>query len=214
MTGVTLAIHSAVDAGFVGEGLGARLHYEVAGGLGQLAWQRGEARVVLRESYGRFMTLARVDAGIVNGAVIPPQQMFEIGLVEGLLAYNYKQFGGDRAAIWRAEELYNLPFWRAPLRLAGFVLPSPSPSVDIGFQSGWAETATTAGKLALVELGSRVNPATNQVLRDLPGSRSRSRVRPTGSGPHSTFSFASSAAPSAPAPPTPSTPARIGKASS
>ena len=70
--GVTLAIHPSVDAGFVGQGLGARLHYEIAGG--QLAWQRAEARAVLRQTWGQFTTLARVDGGFVTGSVIPPQQ--------------------------------------------------------------------------------------------------------------------------------------------
>jgi hypothetical protein len=65
--------------------------------------------------------------------------------------------------------MYSLPFWRAPLRIVGFVLPGPAPSVSLGFQSGWAETATAAGRLALVELGARVNPANNQVLRDSAG---------------------------------------------
>ena len=121
---------------------------------------------MVRETYGPFTTLARVDGGVVAGSVIPPQQMFEIGSVEGLLAYDYKQFGGDHAAIWRAEEMYSLPFWQAPLRILGFVLPGPAPSISLGFQSGWTETATAAGRLALIELGARVNPGTNEVLRD------------------------------------------------
>ena len=163
----TLDIHPGVDADFVQPGIGARLHYEIAGGT--LAWQRAELRVAAHRGWGPFTLLARVDAGIVAGTVIPPQQLFELGPAEGLLAYDYKQFGGDRAVVWQGEGLFALPVWNAPLRLSALVLPSPSPALAIGFQSGWADASTAAARRALVALGSRVDPATNAVLRDSAG---------------------------------------------
>jgi len=162
--GVTFDFNPGLDAGFVGEGLGARLRAEVAGG--QLGWERVETRIIARHTWGPFTLLARADAGIVTGNVIPPQQMFEFGSVEGLLAYDYKQFAGNQAAIWRAEGLYALPLWRAPLRVGPFYFPSPSPALALGFQSGWADLSTLAARRALTALGSRVDPATDAVLRD------------------------------------------------
>jgi hypothetical protein len=164
----TLDLHPGVAANFVQQGVGAQLHYEVAGGT--LAWQRAELRVAADRAWGPLTILARLDAGIVGGTVIPPQQLFEIGSTEGLLAYNYKQFGGDRAVVWQGEGLFALPFWDAPLRAWGLVLPSPSPAVAIGFQSGWADASTVAARRALPALGARVDPATNAVLHDSAGT--------------------------------------------
>ena len=163
----TIDIHPGVDAGFVQQGVGVRLHYEVAGG--EIGWQRAEARVSADRTFGPFTILGRADGGIVAGSVIPPQQLFEIGTTEGLLAYDYKQFGGDRAAVVQGEVLYALPLWNAPLRLGGIVLPSPAPALAAGLQSGWADASTASARRALIALGSRVDPATNVVLRDSAG---------------------------------------------
>jgi hypothetical protein len=165
---VTLDVAPGIDAGFVGEGLGFRLHYEVAGG--QVAWQRVDARVVAHHTWGPITALARVDGGLVAGTVIPPQQLFELGATEGLLAYGYKQFAGDQAAIWRGEGLYALPLWQAPLRVAGFYFPSPAPALALGFQSGWTGISTRAARRAVSQLGARVDPATNAILRDSAGA--------------------------------------------
>ncbi len=159
---VTLDFNPGIDAGFVGEGIGARLRVQAA--VGQLAWDRVEARVSARRTWGPFTLLGRVDAGIVEGAVIPPQQLFEIGSVEGLLAYDYKQFAGNEAAIWQGEGQFALPFWHAPLRVRGFFFPSPSPALAVGLQSGWTDVTTLAARRALVALGDRVDPKTDAVL--------------------------------------------------
>jgi hypothetical protein len=164
----TIDIHPGVDADFVQQGVGARIHYEVADGT--IAWQRADVRVAADRAWGPFTLLARVDAGIVTGTVIPPQQLFEIGPTEGLLSYDYKQFGGNRAAVWQGEGLFALPLWDAPLRLGALVLPSPSPALAVGFQSGWADASTAAARRALIALGSRVNPATDAILRDSAGT--------------------------------------------
>jgi hypothetical protein len=164
----TIDINPGVDAGFVQQGVGVRLHYEVAGG--GIGWQRAEARVSADRAFGPFTFLGRADGGVVAGSVIPPQQLFEIGTTEGLLAYDYKQFGGDRAAVVQGEVLYALPFWNAPLRLGGIVLPSPAPALAAGVQTGWADASAASARRALIALGSRADPATNAVLRDPAGT--------------------------------------------
>jgi len=177
----TLDYNPGVDAGYVRAGLGARLRYE--GGGGQLAWQRVEGRLAGNQIYGPFLLGARLDGGIVAGTRIPPQQIFEIGYGEGLLAYDYKEFGGDRAAVMQEEALYALPLWRRPLRIGAFILPSPSPAVALGAQHGWADASTRAARLALIGLGPRVDPATNVPLLDpatglpLPASRPTDGIR-------------------------------------
>jgi hypothetical protein len=164
----TIDIHPGVDAGYVEQGVGVHLHYEAAGG--QLAWQRAEVRVAADRVWGPFTILGRADAGMVAGTVIPPQQLFEIGTIEGLFAYDYKQFGGDQAAVLQGEALYALPLWNAPLRVGALVLPSPAPALAAGVQSGWADASTAAARRALIALGSRVDPKTNAVLRDSAGT--------------------------------------------
>jgi hypothetical protein len=149
----TVAFHPDVDAGYATPGLGARVRDEWAGG--DLSWNRAEVRVIGRQPVGPFTLLARGDAGIVTGAVIPPQQLFELGFDEGLTSYNYKQFAGDRAALLQGEIQYALPI-RAlsrPVALPfGFYLPGPAPALAAGVQSGWTEIGTAAGQRALAGL--------------------------------------------------------------
>jgi hypothetical protein len=159
---VTVAFNPGIDAGFVGDGIGVRLRAQAA--VGQLAWDRVEARVSARQTVGPFTLLGRVDAGVVEGSVIPPQQMFEIGSVEGLLAYDYKQFAGNEAATWQGEGQFALPFWHAPVRVGGFIFPSPSPALALGLLSGWTDVTTLAARRALVALGDRVDPKTDAVI--------------------------------------------------
>ncbi len=161
---VLIAYNPAVDAGLVGSGVGARLRYE--GAVGQLAWQRVEGRVTAHRPVGPFVIGARLDAGVVAASRIPPQQLFEIGYTEGLLAYDYKEFGGNQAAVLQEHIRYALPIWRAPLRVEGVILPSPAPTLALEVQHGWAAASTTAAREALIALGPRVNPATDAPLID------------------------------------------------
>lgn len=150
----SIVFNPGVDAGFAQPGVGFRLHDEWAGG--DLSWQRAEARLSVREPVGPITVLGRVDGGIVTGTVIPPQQLFEIGTVEGMTAYDYKQFAGDRAAVAQGEVQYALPLLRAPLRLPlGLFFPGPAPALAVGATTGWAEVGTVAARRALAELGSR-----------------------------------------------------------
>ncbi|HZS60058.1 MAG TPA: hypothetical protein VFA43_12365 [Gemmatimonadaceae bacterium] len=153
---VTVDFHPDVDLVFVRPGIGAQLHYEWAGG--DIGWQRVEARLVGRQFAGPFVLTARADGGIVSGHTIPPQQLFQIGTLEGLTAYDYKQFGGDQAAVLQTEVGYQLPWLRAPLRLKRFFLPAIAPELAVGVRSGWADASTAAARAALFGLGPRVNP--------------------------------------------------------
>ncbi len=161
----TLVLHPAVDEGFATPGVGMRLHETWAGG--DLSWNRAEASVIVREPAGPFTLLGRLDGGIVTGTVIPPQQLFELGFGEGLLAYDYKEFAGDRAGVLQAEIQYQLPIalLSRPLRLpGGLLLPGPTPALAVGVQNGWAEIGTAAGRLAVAALGNRVDPGSDRPL--------------------------------------------------
>jgi hypothetical protein len=173
-----IAYNPGVDAGLVGSGLGARLRYEVA--EGQLAWQRLDARVTANRTVGPFLLGARLDAGVVAASRIPPQQLFEIGYTEGMLAYDYKEFGGNQAAVLQEQVRYALAIWRAPLRLAGAILPSPAPTLALEVQHGWAAASTIAARQALIALGPRVDPATDVPLIDPATGADYPASKPTG----------------------------------
>jgi hypothetical protein len=160
--GLTVDIHPDVDLLFVRPGVGVQIHYEWA--AGDISWQRLETRLVGRQFAGPFILTARADGGLVLGHTIPPQQLFEIGTLEGLTAYDYKQFGGDQAAVFQTEVGYELPWLRAPLRIHGLLLPSVAPELAVGVRSGWAEASTLAANAALAGLGARVNPSTDLPL--------------------------------------------------
>jgi hypothetical protein len=144
--------HPKVSGESLAPGIGARLTYEV--GSGDLDWQRVEARLALRRFWHGLVLASRVDAGAVFGSVLPPQVMYEVGGVGDLPSYEYKEFGGDRAAVGRALAAYHFPIFRAPLRLRGLVLPGISPGIGAGIQAGWTEASSAAARNALMLLGS------------------------------------------------------------
>jgi len=80
--------------------------------------------------------------------------MYELGGARDLPSYDYKEFGGDRAAIGRGLVAYHFPVLRTPIRLNGIVLPGISPGIGAGAQGGWAEASSPAARSALVLLGS------------------------------------------------------------
>jgi hypothetical protein len=122
--------------------------------------------------------------------VPPPQQLFELGMENGLPGYDYKEFAGDRAALLRGEALYRLPLLRAPLRVrvpftrrTTLVLPGASPSIAVGVQSGWTHATTEATRRSMARLGSR-RDGRGAVLLDsdgvpIPVSRETNDVRTT-----------------------------------
>ena len=174
-TAASIELNPQVSGMFVNRGVGARLQYERADG--GLRWQRVEARVTARRNVGPIEVFARGDAGTLLGAPVP-QALFEIGRWEGLRAYRYKEFGGDRAAIGRVAAGYTGPWLRAPIRLPSMlVIPGLAPGLAAGVQAGWAEASGEAARRALLALGTEVDTLTGMLV---PLSRPTDGVRASG----------------------------------
>lgn len=105
-------------------------------GFGALSWHRASARVEHREWLGPLLLSSRADAIWLLGGHPPTQQWIEAGGVEGLPGYEYKAFTGDKGVIARTTLGWQLPFWQAPLRIGGLVLPAIAPMPTIGLFGG------------------------------------------------------------------------------
>jgi len=159
-------------------GYGGRVYYER--GDGDLNYQRVELRSATRWNSGRVTVAARVDVGQVFGRVIPPQQLFELGSSEALPGYLFKEFAGNRAALFRGVAMYRLNLGNGPVPITRrFWLPSPSPALSIGVQAGWTELSTNAARTAAAQLGV-VDPTSLATWR--PVSRASDGVRATVTG--------------------------------
>jgi hypothetical protein len=157
-----LEINPQVTGLFVDRGLGASLQYERADGT--LKWQRVELHTAARRELGPFQLYARGNGGMLLGAPAP-QVMFEIGRSEGLNAYQYKEFGGDRAAIADAVMGYTFPFLRAPIRLPEqLIAPGLAPGIAAGIHGAWTEVSSAAAQRALLELGTRTDSNTGAAI--------------------------------------------------
>ena len=163
-----LEFHPRVTGESLTPGFGARVEYEVA--RGDLAWQRAEVRLAARQYWRGLVFASRIDAGAVFGDSLPQQVMYEIGGTTSLPSYDYKEFGGDRAALGRGLVAYYLPVLRTPIRLGRIVLPGLSPGIGAGAQGGWAEASSPAARAALLALGDGTTP----------GSVPTGRIRATG----------------------------------
>ncbi len=146
---MTLEYRPDVSLEFLRTGFGARAYYER--GDGGMPYQRGELRFTARSNRGPFSLGARLDLGMTtNGA--PPQQLFELGRNQNLPGYEYKEFAGDQAAVFRALLLRRLPVLGAPIQLSRRLwLPPVAPALALGVQSGWTR-ATDAEALATTTL--------------------------------------------------------------
>lgn len=154
----TIEWHPDRAAEFVKPGMGARLYYER--GDGTLRYQRAEVRLTGRQPVGPFVLAARGDVGVVTGARIPPQQLFELGRFQNLPGYGDKEFAGARAAVLRASAIYTTPFLRNPVRLGrNLWLPAINPGVSVGVQSGWADAPSAAAREAMNGLAPGYDPA-------------------------------------------------------
>jgi hypothetical protein len=170
----TLEWNPRVSGLFLERGVGGRLRYERADG--EVDWQRLELRAFARRELGPFNLMGRLEGGMLLGEPAP-QAMFEIGRDEGLAAYDYKEFGGDRAAVARLVLGYNFPVLRQPIVLPSrLVLPGLAPGMSVGLQGGWAELSGERARLALLELGSRADTLGGDVV---PLSRPTGGVRAT-----------------------------------
>lgn len=144
--------HPSVTGDFLRPGIGARLHYESAGG--QLAWQRAEVGLSAREYAGPLSVGAHADLGAVFGDHPPPQQLFELGGPEQLPGYRYKEFAGDRAALFRSFVSYRFSAWRKPIQLMhGLYIPGVSPGLAASIQGGWTAISSSGAATAVRDLG-------------------------------------------------------------
>lgn len=167
-----LEINPQVTGLFVDRGVGATFQYERADGT--LNWQRLELHTAARRELGPFQLYARGNGGMLFGAPAP-QVMFEIGRSEGLNAYQYKEFAGDRAAIADAVLGYTFPFLRAPIRLPEqLIAPGIAPGIAAGIHGAWTEVSSAAAQRALLALGTRTDSNTGTVI---PLSRSTDGIR-------------------------------------
>jgi len=93
---------------------------------------------------------------VVTGDV-PPQKLFELGGAETLPGYDYKEFAGDRAAIFRGYASYRFGFFKRPIRIRNFFLPAIDPGLGASVQGGWAELSSQAARGAVRELGLKAD---------------------------------------------------------
>ncbi len=149
---LTAEFHPSVTGDYLRPGVGARLHYEYASG--ELEWQRAELGLSAREYLGPLALGAHADFGTVLGDDPPPQQLFELGGNEALPGYRYKQFAGDRAALFRTFAGYRFGVWQKPIRLfRGILIPGVSPGLVASVQGGWTEISSSGAALSVRQLG-------------------------------------------------------------
>jgi len=159
-------------------GYGGRVYYER--GDGDLNYQRIEVRGATRWNSGRVTVAGRVDVGQVSGRVIPPQQIFELGSSEALPGYGFKEFAGDRAALFRGVAMYRLNFWNVPVPITRRLwLPNPAPALAVGLQAGWTEISSNAARVAIAQMSVH-DP--NLLATWRPASRASGGVRATVTG--------------------------------
>ena len=156
----SIDVNPQVSGLFVDRGVGVSLLYDRADG--DLRWQRLEGHVAARRELGPFQLYSRADAGTLFGTP-QPQMLFELGGDLGLSGFDYKEFAGDRAALFRTVLGYTFPFLRAPIRLpSALVLPGIAPGVAAGLNGGWTEISSEEARDAVLGLGSRVNEETGE----------------------------------------------------
>src|SRR5207245_1254518 len=132
-------------------GFGSVFHIEAA--RGRLSWVRTEATVSDRHYVGPVTLAARLQGGALFSKAPPPQTLFELGGIDMLSGYTYKEFAGDRAALFRAYALYSLPLFRAPHRVRRFLIPGLTPGISAGVDGGWTGVSDGAAHLAVLALG-------------------------------------------------------------
>lgn len=173
---VRLDVAPGVRADLVRPGLGGTLRW--TRGDGDLAFHRVEARLEARGQRGPWTGAARLEGGLLVGDLLP-QQLFELGGGERLAGYEYKEFAGDRAALFGGLAMYDLPLLRAPRRLRipfwrTVWLPGPAPALSAGIEGGWTGASSEAARRAVRSLGERTDSTTGVVE---PLSRPSGRTR-------------------------------------
>jgi hypothetical protein len=146
-----LELHPNVGGEFVEPGVGGRLHLE--SGRGDLDWTRAEVELSVRKYIGPYSFAAQADGGLVAGSDPPPQQLFELGGDESLPGYDYKEFAGDRAALFRTFASYRFGIWQRPQRIwRNYMIPGISPGIAASVQGGWTEFSSAGAVRAASRL--------------------------------------------------------------
>lgn len=156
---VEAELHPDLAGASVQPGLGARARLEIA--QGGLAWRRAELAMWARTYRGRMSLGLDAQGGALLGSRLAPQVLFELGGSGALPGYEYKEFVGDRAALFRGYASYALPRWRAPMRLwRTYTVPGIGPGLALSLQGGWSALGSAAARAAVAELGAgRAGPA-------------------------------------------------------
>lgn len=147
--------HPNVTGDYVTPGLGGRIRHEVASG--DISWQRTELSLAARHYLGPVSLALHADGGLLFGAHPPPQQLFELGGNELLPGYDYKEFAGDRAALFRAYSSYRFNLLKRPMRFRSLYIPGLSPGLGASIQGGWTEISSLATQDAVHALGVDAN---------------------------------------------------------
>jgi hypothetical protein len=175
---MTLELHPDVTGIYLEPGVGVIASYEIA--AGELRWQRGELTLAARKNLSDFVIAGRAMGGIVAGAPLPPQQLFELGGENALPGYGYKEFAGDRAAAAGLLAAYTFPVLRRPWRLVrALFVPGLSPGIAAGIQGGWAEASSEASRAAIRELGPHAATCPSLDFCTAPLSTPTQRIRAT-----------------------------------
>jgi hypothetical protein len=136
------------------DGVGFRA--ELERGDGDLDYTRVEGRVVLRKTLTRMFFIARLHGGALLSDAPPPQQLFELGGPAGMPGYEYKEFAGDRAALFRMRLTYPLTLANLPWRVSSkLTLPALAPAVSLGWKPAYADTAMRPAPRQCAGLGDR-----------------------------------------------------------
>lgn len=152
-----LEFHPNVTGDFAKPGIGARLRYAAASG--GIDWQRVELAVSARRYWGPWSVAAHADGGVVLANHPPPQTLFELGGNEELPGYAYKQFAGDRAALFRSFASYQFPLWRRPIHFwRNYFFPGLGPGIAASVQGGWTELSSIGAREAASALGAGWSP--------------------------------------------------------
>lgn len=164
----TLDWKPEVSPVYVQDGVG--FHAEIERASGDLDYTRVEGRIVARKTLSRLFVLARLHAGALISDFPPPQQLFEIGAPAWLPGYEYKEFAGDHAVLFRMRLTYPIPMLEHPVRISRlFSLPALSPAISVGFQGGITDVRNAAGQNAVNLLGALYDDTTGEPVLD-PGT--------------------------------------------
>lgn len=162
---ILLDWHPLVSPLFARDGIGFQGEVETA--AGDLDYTRVEGRVVLRKSLTRVFFIARLHGGAVFGNRPPPQQLFELGGSAGFPGYEYKEFAGNRAALFRTRVTYPLGILDVPFRIgSGITLPSLAPAISLGFQAGITDARGAGAVTSIRALGDLRDNQTGELILD------------------------------------------------